>query len=198
MAIWLRVTFNSYSNLDKKEELLSELRKICPVQESEEWYAHACTGMEFLVELFINSPLGEFVKGIVIPGLAWDATKLALKKVNSLFASFMEKNEGFDLQRLQLSFDDVTIVVHGIESYAFLLRLYQMFPQHLPVLEKLQVTGISKIELPFVESGDVDKYGNKEYIYPPLDTPEADYLWRIIYHLGLDKCYYKPETKTLE
>lgn len=193
--IWIRITFNSYNNLDDKDALISELRQVCPVQEGKRWYSHACTGLEFVVEFFINSPLSDFIKGIVLPGLAWDATKTALKKISSAFSTFLAKNEGFDLQHLQLTFDDVVIKVNGIDTYGFLLRLYQMLPHHLEVLSRIGITDVVKIELPFIEGDETDKYGNKEYYYPPLDTPEDEYLWKITYLLGCESCYYKPSTE---
>lgn len=192
--IWIKLTFNTYNLLQGKEELVEELRKECVVQEKQLWYPAACTGTEFLAEILINSPLSEFINDIVIPGIAWDLLKTSIKNIVKSFAAFIEKNREFDLQELKFTFNDIVLTINDVDSnnYGNLLKLYKNLPAHLKTLNKLNIKDIIEIELPFVESKETDEFGNKEYYYPPLDTPETDFLWKITYNYGLDTCFYNP------
>lgn len=195
--IWIKLTFNTYNLLEDKEELVEELRKECTVQEKQHWYPAVCSGTEFLAEILINSPLSEFINDIVIPGLAWDMLKTSIKNIVKSFATFIEKNKEFDLQELKFTFNDIVLTINGVDgnNYGNLLKLYNSLPAHLKTFNRLNIKNIIGIELPFIESEETDKYGNKEYYYPPLDTPETEILWKITYHYGLDVCYYNPTRK---
>ncbi len=190
--LWIRITFNSNNYLKEKESFVSELKKVCPVQVREEWYPSACTCFEFYVELFINSPLGVFIKEIVIPGMAFEMTKSAFFSISNSLKAFLDKNEEFNLEYLQLSFDDITIKINDVISYGFLLRFSKSLPHHLEVLKSLDVTEISMIELPFIQSNDY----NEDYDYPLLsptdEDSEEEYIWKITYLYGCDHCYYSP------
>ena len=169
------------------------------MQVREEHYAAACTGMEFVAIVLIKGSLAEVVKDMIIAGVAWDLTKKALKAIWNAFYKFVEKNERLaDMQQLELTFNDATIKINGVleERYSYLLRLFQSFPGHWNTLEKLGIENISEIELPF-ELYKEDENSEIEYIDPMLDTPEEDYLWKVSYCWGCDRCYYNPHEKIL-
>lgn len=194
--IWIQIRFNSYNQLDGCDEFVNELEKICPVQRNEEWYPSACSGMEFVLKLFINGPIGAFITDIVLPGLAWDVTKLAFIKIHHLLKDFLEKNEEFDLQKLEFTFDDIVLRFNSIENYGALLNFYHILPEHLQDLKKQGIEGISKIELPFIEDVD-ENTGERYFRHPYLGCPKQEFLWKVTYNKGCDTCYYKPSIKKI-
>lgn len=194
--IWIQIRFNSYNQLDGCDEFVNELEKICPVQRNEEWYPSACSGMEFVLKLFINGPIGAFISDIVLPGLAWDVTKVAFFKIHHLFKVFLDKNEGFDLQKLEFTFDDIALRFNSIESYSALLNFYHILPEHLREMKKLKINDITKIELPLIEATD-EETGERYYRYPYLGCPKEEFLWKVTYYKGFETCYYKPSIKKI-
>lgn len=195
--LWIRITFNSNNYLKGKDSFVSELKKICPVQVREEWYPSACTCFEFYIELFVNSPIGVFIKDVVLPGMAFEITKSAFFSISNSLKKFLGKNEEYNLEYLQLSFDDITIKINDVNSYGFLLRFSKSLPHHLDVLKTLDVREISKIELPFILSNDFDEGYDDPILYPTDDNKEEDYIWKITYLYGCDICYYCPSLEEL-
>ena len=190
--IWIKITFNCESNLEGKEELIEDLRKVCVVQERKLWYPAACTGSEFFAEILFNSPLTQFIQNIVIPGLAWDALKFGCSKVWEAFSKFAKKNEGFDLQTLTLTFNDASVNVNGTlgNHYGFLVHLFQCLPKHWAKFQALGLKDIIKIELPVLPN----KYNVEllqQYCTEEDKTPE-NCLWYLEYELGLENIYYSP------
>lgn len=194
--IWIQIRFNSYNQLDGCDEFVNGLENICPVQRNEEWYPSACSGLEFVFKLFVNCPIGTFITGVVLPGLAWDITKGAFIRVLYIFKEFLEKNEGFDIQELVITFDDITLCINGVESYGTLLNFYRILPEHLQDLKKQGIEGISKIELPFIEDVD-ENTGERYFRHPYLGCPKQEFLWKVTYNKGCDTCYYKPSIKKI-
>jgi len=118
--VWIRLTFITASQLKGQNELVEKLKEICIVQTPKKHLPAFCSGFEFFAELYINVSLEDFVKNVVITGLAWDGTKAALVKIWKSFKGFVERNHNsFDLQRLQLCFNDAVIMVNGVDSYRF-------------------------------------------------------------------------------
>ena len=193
--VWIRLTFITASQLKGQDEFVEELKGICIVQTPKKHLPAFCSGFEFFAELYINVSLEDFVKNVVITGLAWDGTKVALAKIWNAFKSFVERNhDSFDLQRLQLCFNDAVIRVNGVDSYGFLLRLYQSLPHHFAVFQKEGLEDISLIALPVVEKFD-EETGRKIMDNPDFETPEEEYLWRVEYMNGCSVSYYKPSTE---
>lgn len=190
--IWIQLTFNSKGDFEGKDEFVEELRKVCVVQERKEWYPSACSGYEFIAEVLFNSTFGDFIQNIVLPGLAWDVLKLSCSKIWEAFRKFTEKNEGFELQTLTLTFNDATIVVNETldNHYGFLVRLFQILPKHWVKFQELGIKDIIKIELPLLPNDEsvelLEKYCTEE-----VETPD-NCLWIIQYELGLESCYYSP------
>jgi len=193
--VWIRLTFITASQLKGQDEFVEELKGICIVQTPKKYLPAFCSGFEFFAELYINVSLEEFIKNVVITGLAWDGTKAVLAKIWKAFVNFVGKNqESFELQRLKLCFNDTEIRVNGIESYGFLLRLYQSLPRHFAVFQKEGLEDISLIALPYVEKMD-EETGRMKIDTPDYETPEESFLWRVEYLNGCNVCYYKPATE---
>lgn len=193
--VWIRLTFITASQLEGQDEFVEELREVCIVQTPKKHLPAFCSGFEFFAELYINVTLEEFLKNVVITGLAWDGTKAVLARIWKAFKGFVEKNhDSVDLQRLKLCFNDAEIRVNGVDSYGFLLRLYQSLPHHFVVFKKDGLDDISLIALPYVEITD-EETGRKKMDNPDFDTPEEEYLWRVEYLNGCNVCYYKPATE---
>lgn len=190
--IWIKITFNSKQKVEGKEELIEGLRQVCVVQERKLWYASFDSGAEFFVEILFYSPLSLFIQNVVIPGLTWDALKLGCSKIWDAFSNFAKKNDGFDLQSLTLTFNDVTVRVNGTlgDNYGFLIRLFQIMPKNWAKFQKLGLRDIIKIELP-VLSNDNNVELLQQYCKEEDETPE-NCLWHIRYALGLESCYYSP------
>lgn len=193
--VWIRLTFITASQLKGQDEFVEELKGICIVQTPKKYLPAFCSGFEFFAELYINVSLEEFIKNVVITGLAWDGTKAVLAKIWKAFVNFVGKNqESFELQRLKLCFNDTEIRVNGIESYGFLLRLYQSLPRHFAVFQKEGLEDISLIALPYVEKMD-EETGRMKIDTPDYETPEESFLWRVECLNGCNVCYYKPATE---
>lgn len=193
--VWIRLTFITASQLKGQDEFVEELKGICIVQTPKKYLPAFCSGFEFFAELYINVSLEEFIKNVVITGLVWDGTKAVLAKIWKAFVNFVGKNqESFELQRLKLCFNDTEIRVNGIESYGFLLRLYQSLPRHFAVFQKEGLEDISLIALPYVEKMD-EETGRMKIDTPDYETPEESFLWRVEYLNGCNVCYYKPATE---
>lgn len=193
--VWIRLTFITASQLEGQDEFVEELKKICIVQTPKKHLPAFCSGLEFFAELYINVSLEDFIKNVVITGLAWDGTKAALANIWKSFKGFIERNhDSFDLQRLQLYFNDAIIRVNNVDSYGFLLRLYQSLPHHFDIFQKEGLEDISLISLPLVEKFD-EETGRKIMDDADFETPEGEYLWKVEYMNGCSVCYYKPATE---
>lgn len=194
--MWVKLTFNSNGTFQGKEEFIEDLKGICVVQVREQWYPAACTGFEFLAEILINEDVTDFIKNVIVAGATWDVLKSMCSKIWDAFKKFVQDNEEFDLQKLTLSFNDATIVIHGVleDQKGFLMGLYQCLPDHWIKLKEMGVDNIIKIELPYLPKlrDDLQDYFND----CEKQTPE-NCLWLISYQLGLESCYYSPAQQKL-
>lgn len=195
--VWIRLTFITASQLEGQNELVEELRGICRVQTPKIWLPAFCSGFEFFADLYINVTLEDFIKNVVLTGMAWDGTKVVLAKIWKAFVGFMERNDSADLQHLQLYFDDAVIKINLLDNYGFLRRMYLSLPHHFYVLKMKGITDISLIELPFVESID-EETGGFSMNEPDFESTEKDFWWRIEYLNGCNWCYYKPSTEEFQ
>lgn len=196
-GIWIKIQFNDYNQLENTDELVTELKKICPVQASTKWYPAACTGMEFLLSLNLNLSFSAFLNNVLIPGLEFAGFCKVLHAVWNCFDKFFKKNEGFDLQKLELTFDDVTLIFYNVMSYGALLRFYYDMPDHIKYLENHDIHNISLIKLPYIEYTD-DETDEKSYREWSLeDGCEDELYWKIIYERGCERCYYNPNKKEI-
>lgn len=190
--IWIRIEFNNDGQLKGKEELLGELQEVCPVQVRNKWYPSAFPGLEFLVSLHFNINLADFVNNVIIPNIEFLAFYKVCSKVWDAFKVFIKKNEEYDLQHLELCFDDVVIKFNGNPSYGTMIQFYQNIARHLGVLRDNGITGIREIKLPYYEITE-DETGRKRIEETNLDKPEGKLLWKVNYYLGCETCYYNPK-----
>lgn len=194
-GIWIRIQFNTNNQYEGADELVSELKEICPVQTSTKWYPAACTGLEMLLSLNLNLSLSAFLNNVLIPGAEFAGVCAAAKAIWKSFDKFYKKNEVIELNEFSLNFDDVTILLKNVMSYGALQKFYEELPEHLRHLESDGVKNISEITLPYIEQID-DETGKISYRRWSLeDGDDEDLLWKIDYERGLEKCYYSPRKK---
>lgn len=192
--IWIRIQINNKSELEGKEELVTMLRELCPVQERKIWYPSACTGMEFLLSLNFNLSIIDFLNNVLIPGGEYWLLSETVKKIWSVFSDFLKKNKGSDLQKLDFIFDDVIIEITHNPSYGTLLGLYRDFPRHIKILQKQSITEISKIVMPYKLEINEDE-GTQNFV--PSYWDEEEQWWRVEYLWGCENCFYNPSTEKL-
>ncbi len=194
--IWIQIQFNNYNQYDGCEELIEELKEICPVQERKKWYPSAGTGLELLLALNFNLSLSAFLNNVFIPGLEFAGVVKAANLIWKSFDKFLKKNEEFEIHQLELTFDDVVIKVEGCPTYGMLLNLYQQLPHHLEVLKGNGLEDICEIKLPYIMNtdGEADK---KTFEVAYWDDNENEHLWRIRYNLGCETVFYKPAAESL-
>lgn len=196
-GIWIRIQFNTNNQYEGADELVSELKEICPVQLSTKWYPAACTGLEFDLALNFNLTLSAFLNNVIIPGLEFAAVCKAAVAVWKCFESFYKKNEAIEIKELELTFDDVTLLFEDVMSYGALLKFYNELPDHLRYLERNEVKNISKIKLPYIKYTD-EEAGKELYREWSLeDDGDEEIFWKITYERGLEKCYYNPLKKEI-
>ena len=196
-GVWIRVQFNTNNQYDGADELVSELKQICPVQSSTKWHPAACTGLEMDLTLNFNLTLSAFLNNVVIPGAEFAGVCAAAKAIWKCFDKFYKKNEAIDIQEFNLNFDDVTILFKDVMSYSALQRFYEELPEHLNYLAKEGVKNISEIKLPYIEVID-DETGKIKYRSWSLeDGDDEELLWKIDYERGLEKFYYNPRRKEI-
>lgn len=191
---WIRIQFNTYNQYDGSDELVKELKEICPVQASTQWYPAACTGLEMLLSLNFNLSLSAFLNNVLIPGVEFAGVCAAAKAIWKCFDRFYKKNEAIEIQELELTFDDVTILFENVMSYEALKTFYHELPEHIQYLESEGIKRISKIRLPYIKGEDEE--GNMTYREWSLeDGDEEELFWKITYERGLERCLYNPQKK---
>ena len=196
-GIWIRVQFNTNNQYEGADELVKELKQICPVQASTKWYPAACTGLEMLLSLNFNLSLSAFLNNVLIPGAEFAGICAAAKAIWNSFDKFYKKNEVIELNEFSLNFDDVTILFKNVMSYEALKKFYEELPEHLQYLDKEGVKNIREIKLPYIEEID-DETGKIGYRTWSLeDGDDEELLWKIDYERGLEKCYYNPRKKEI-
>lgn len=194
-GLWIRIEFNTYNQYEGADELISDLREICPVQAPTRWYPAACSGLEFVLGLNFNLSLSAFLNNVLIPGVEFAGVCAAAKAVWKCFERFYKKNEAIEIKELELTFDDVTILLEDVLSYGALLQLYREFPEHLRHLESEGIKNISKIRLPYIKDTDEDTGEVSYRAWSLEDSDDDEIFWKIVYELGLEICFYNPRKK---
>ena len=192
---WIQIQFNTYNLYDGSDELVRELKEICPVQASTKWYPAACTGFELLLSLNFNLSLSEFLNNVLIPGAQFSCVCAAAKTIWKCFDKFYKKNHAIEIHELNLTFDDVTFLFENVMSYDAMRKFYDELPEHLQHLESENIKNISEIKLPYIEEKD-DETGEISYREWSLeDGDEEELFWSITYERGLERCLYNPQKK---
>lgn len=195
--IWIRITFFTNSQLKGREELVSDLRQVCVVQDLTEWIPAASSGTEFIAEILLNASLADLFENVILPGLTWDALKLSFSKIWDALLGFADKNEEIRLPMLTIQSDDISIKLNDVmgDQWSFIHDFYDCLKSHWPILKEEGVQKINKIELP-VRPKD-DNMDVLKYVDPDLDETPDNCAWRISYDFGLNHCYYIPMTKSV-
>ena len=195
-SAWIRIQFNTYNQYEGSDELIKELKEICPVQVSTKWYPSACTGLELLLSLNFNLSFNAFLNNVLISGTEFAGVCAIAKAIWRCFDKFLKKNEAFDFQKLELNFDDVTLVFLNVMSYGALLKFYMELPKHMDVFNKNGLKNVSMIKLPYIQdpSDEKDKKSFREWI---LEDEEEEIFWKVIYERGLERCFYNPNNREI-
>lgn len=192
--VWLRVSINNNSLLKGTEDLIAELKSSYPVQFRKEWYPAAYVGTEIVFQFFAEMSFASFLTDVVFAGIAWDLTKSIFSKAWDAITSYVHKNENYDIQHLDFTFDDITIRVNYVmpDNFESLMRLFQQLHSHIRYLHDNEVNNVSKITLP-VLGEELAELGEFSDVYDGTDFTTC--IWRIDYDLGLNRCYYNCYTK---
>ena len=91
--VWMRLTFITASQLEGQDEFVEELREVCIVQTPKKHLSAFCSGFEFFADLYVNVTLEEFIKNVVLTGMAWDGTKAVLAKIWKAFVGSCNASE---------------------------------------------------------------------------------------------------------
>ena len=193
--IWIRIEFNTNNQYEGTDELLEELREICPVQAPTKWYPAACSGLELVLALNFNLSLTAFINNVLIPGAEFAGVGAVAKRVWKCFEKFYRRNKAIELKKLELTFDDVTLLFKNVMSHDALLKFYCDFPEHLCYLEGEGIKNICNIRLPYISEID-EATGKVSYREWSLEDGDDEVIfWMVDYERGLEKCFYNPQKR---
>ena len=194
--IWIRINVNSYSILEGTDDLVNELKENCPVQFRKEWHPAACEGTEIIFQFFADINLRSFLSNVVLPGVAFDITKIIFKKVWNALQRFIECNRAIDIQSLEFLFNDITISIENVgkNNYLNLIQLFQELYRHIKILESKGIKEISLIRLPVVGKESVGLDVQEEVKSGQKFT---DCIWFVQFGLGCENCYYNSNTEDI-
>lgn len=200
--IFVRYKYNSLIHTDAFEK---ELRQSYSVQTKPIYIPSATDGGEMWFQIFLNVDFGDFIKGAIAGGLAWDLIKVGTKKyfLNPLINAITNlvednrENSQIDFKRIELEFNDVTVRILGIKTLhtSKLSAIFSTLYKVVPKLENKDLGKLSDIVIPMIATGnDFRKYQLLDE-FEELLTPE-DYVkcWLVSFNLGLDKYIYEIES----
>lgn len=195
--IWIRIKFFTDSQLKGREELVSDLSKVCVVQDLTEWIPAESSGTEFIAEILLNASLSDLFENVVLPGFTWDAIKLSLSKIWKALLAFADKNDEIRLPKLTIRSNDITIKLNEVmgDQLSFIHDFYDCLKSHWPTLKAAGIKNVNRIELP-VRPND-DNTDVLQYVNPDLDETPDNCVWLISYDFGVNHCYYIPTTKSV-
>lgn len=96
----------------------------------------------------------KFFTDIVLPGLAWDATKGVFASLWKGLEKLSKRTKDFDIRCMEFKFDDITIHVGDVmaNNYGSIMRLFLKMHENVQYLHSKGVDGINKISVPFMPS----------------------------------------------
>lgn len=195
--IWVNITFNSYDQLEGKDEFLATLKQDgVVVQERKEWYPACCTGQEIgVVYILLNSPFLKFLIGAAAGGMVWDMAKEYISKLFDSLRQLKDQNQDFSVSCLRFEFDDITIKIRSLHDvdYAYLQDTFFNMGEHIEYLGNQGVTDIREISLPYVKKDENFEENMEKYTASWEFTKDIDYYWKIEYANGCMTCYYNPK-----
>lgn len=201
IKIWINITFNSYNQLDGKDEFLTTLKQDgVVIQKRTKWYPSYCTGQEIsLLQVFINSPWIPFIVEAAAAGMLWDMAKAYIPKLFEALGRLKEQNQDFSVGCMQFEFDDITIKIKDLHNvdYAYLQDTFFNMGLHIEYLNQQKINNIREISLPYVKREEDFEDNREKYLLSLNFSNEIDYFWKINYADGCMTCYYNPRNKTI-
>lgn len=172
------------------------------------WIPAAAEGGELWMTIFINSDMGDFIKGAIAGGLLWDLIKVSGKKYifKPLFDVLEKLNSdnsvfgGLKVRRFKLQFDNCQIIIGGLNSNftSVISFVFNEVSKMKPKFERDNKQEVIKIELPIAYYSQIDKKGYSPY---ELDVFNDDYtletfkkLWKITHSTNDPVLIYNFET----
>lgn len=205
-AVLVRITHNCDPRYIGLNEFKEEIKKDYPVQDRPKWIPSYSEGNEFWLDVFINSPAFEFVKNIVIGGLAWDLIKLGAKKINlkpllQSIEKLLDQNIGtISFENVLLEFDDITIKIIGVNEcfISNLSRIFDALYKEIPYLQSKGLKNISRIVIPVTKSEENNEV-RYSYGLDDLSTNEQDFLtnWEIFAGFGCQRFIYNLKDRSI-
>ncbi|MDE6271316.1 MAG: hypothetical protein K2M12_10775 [Muribaculaceae bacterium] len=100
-------------------------------------------------------------------------------------------NDSICFETFKIEFDDITIVLEGVEGYPILLveQVINQLPEALTELKRQGVDQVYSIKLPFYKTDDDNQP------FHSWKEREDDPIWWRIHHDTNEVSYYCPTTK---
>lgn len=193
--ITVRVTSFTTCMVEGFEDMEEELRKMYGVQHEKEWIPACCGPFELGICVTIGGFFLKYFTDIVLPGLAWDASKSVFSALWKSLERLSKKTEDFDIRCMEFRFDDITIKVGDVmaNNYGSIMRLFLKIHENVQYLHSQGIDGINKISVPFLPSD----YEEGAFDYAaPCDNYDH-YWWKVSYLYGCNKLFFNPDTKEM-
>lgn len=194
--ISVRVTSFTTCQVEGFDELEEELRRMYNVQHEDEWIPACCGPFEVGICVSVGGLFMKFFTDIVLPGLAWDATKGIFASLWKGLEKLSKKTEDFDIRCMEFKFDDITIHVGDVmaNNYGSIMRLFLKMHENVQYLHSKGIDGINKISVPFMPS----EYEEGTFDYAaPCDNYDHCW-WKVSYMYGCDQIFFNPDTKEMK
>lgn len=194
--ITVRVTSFTTCQVEGFDELEEELRRMYNVQHEDEWIPACCDPFEMGFCVTVGGLFMKFFTDIVLPGLAWDATKGVFASLWKGLEILSKRTKDFDIRCMEFKFDDITIHVGDVmaNNYGGIMRLFLKMHENVQYLHSKGVDGINKISVPFMPS----EYEEGAFDYAaPCDNYDHCW-WKVSYMYGCDQIFFNPDTKEMK
>ena len=193
--ITVRVTSFTTCQVEGFDEMEEELRRMYNVQHEDEWIPSCCGPFEVGICVTVGGLFMKFFTDIVLPGLAWDATKGIFASLWKGLEKLSKKTVYFDIRCMEFKFDDITIHVGDVmaNNYGSIMRLFMKMNENVQYLHSEGIEGINKISVPFIPS----EYEEGTFDYAaPCDNYDHCW-WKVSYMYGCSVFYFNPDTKEM-
>lgn len=193
--ITVRVTTFTTCMVEGVEDVEEELRKMYNVQSHKEWIPAYCGPFELGICVTVGGFFLNYITNIVLPGIAWDASKGVFASILKALEKLSKKTEDFDIRCMEFKFDDITIHVGDVmaNNYGSIMRLFLKIHENVQYLKSKGIDGISKISVPFMPSENEEE--TFDYAAPCDDYDHC--WWKVSCLFGCDKLFFNPDTKEL-
>lgn len=194
--ITIRVTSFTTCQVEGFGELEEELRRMYDVQHEDVWIPACCGPFEMGICVTVGGLFLKFFSDIVLPGLAWDATKGIFSSLWKGLEKISKKTAEFNIRCMEFKFDDITIKVGDVmaNNYGSIMRLFLKIHENVQYLQSKGIDGINIISVPFMPS----EYEGESFDYAaPCDNYDHCW-WKVSYMYGCSEIYFNPDTKEMK